>query len=358
MTSATERAAAVVPGVPKPTRGQVNRARAVTAWYLSSYYGTSDDVGLPLMFCRADRVGHFAVDAAALASGEAHALFRLLVTMTMFQRRSDLQIMRVLQGIPEADARAMTDAGELLRLADAGPCELARDLQDIIGRCDLAKTPDTKLGTCGVRPAEPCYLKRHTELLKRYGHFGKVPTSAALMLRTHGATDLAQLKRRIWAETASPYQRATTLEAAISNSWRVSEKISAMFLSAVTNRDLSGDLAPWAEGVDSSHFVVIDSNVDLFLKAIKYDGPMTYRARRAFIQSLASRVRLDELDGDLQRYNPRLVQQALYMFMSESNRRASEGDCSNASPSTCATCPSTLTTLCPRRHMESPGASA
>ena len=122
-----------------------------------------------------------------------------------------------------------------------------------------------------------------------------------------------------------------------------------MFLSAVTNRDLSGDLAPWAEGVDSSYFVVIDSNVDLFLKVTGYSGPMTYAARRRFVQTLASRVPIDDYRDDLQRYNPRLIQQALYMFMSESNRRASERDCSHSAPASCHACPNALARYCPRR---------
>lgn len=332
-----------------PIRRQVTETRAVTAWYLESYFRRSDDVGVPSMFCREDRVGHFAVDAGALAAGDGRALFRLLVTMTMFQRRSDLQIMRVFRAIPRSDAHVMTDARELLRLADAGRCELARSLDEVKARCDLTKDRNSKLGTCGVRPDAPCHLKSHTELLKRYGHFGKVPTSAALMLRAHDATSLAQLKERIWSETTSPHERAKRLQAAISNSWRVSEKIAAMFLSAITNRDLSGDLAPWADGVDSSQFVVIDSNVDLYLGAIGYTGPMTYWARRSFIQALARRVPLDEFRSGLQAYNPRLVQQALYMFMSDSNRRASAKDCSYANPPTCVKCPRPVFRLCSGR---------
>ena len=129
----------------------------------------------------------------------------------------------------------------------------------------------------------------------------------------------------------------------------MSDKIAAMFLSAVTNPALSSGLAPWAEGVDASAFVVIDSNVDLFLKAIGYPGPWTYGARRAFIQRLARRVPLDELKPGLARYNPRLVQQALYMFMSVSNRRDSARDCGALGWSACQACPRAVSSLCARR---------
>lgn len=329
----------------RPTRRQFAAARAVTAWYMRSYYGTAGDVGVAAMFCRPERVGHFAVDPGALAAGAPEALFRLLVTMTMFQRRSDLQIMRVLQGIAREDAVELTDAARLQDLADSG-CDLSRSLDTLLERCDLGKCPETKRGVCGQRPDSACHLKRHTEMLKRYGHFGKVPTSAALMLRAEGVEDLPALRARIWEETADPLARAHALEAALSRAWRISEKIAAMYLSAITNRDLSGELAPWAEGVDTDHFVVVDSNVDLFLKKIEYRGPMTYRARRAFVQALAARIHLDELHPNVRRYNPRLVQQALYMFMSESNRRAAPADCCHEAPASCARCPKVLATCC------------
>lgn len=338
----------------KPTRRQYAVARTVTAWYMRSYYGTTADVGVADMFCRHDRVGHFAADHAALTAGSPEALFRLLVTMTMFQRRSDLQIMRVLRGISYEDALELSDATQLLNLADDN-CEFARTLDALLEQCDLGKCLQTKRGICGQRPTSACHLKRHTELLKRYGHFGKMPTSAALMLREQGVADLPRLRARIWEQTVDPHARAIALERTISHTWRVSEKIAAMYLSALTNRDLSGDLAPWADGVDSNHFVVIDSNVDLFLRAIDYRGPMTYRARRVFIQSLAARISVDEFRPGVRRYNPRLVQQALYMFMSESNRRANTADCCYDAPPSCGRCPPALALHCSLNA--TPGAS-
>src|SRR5690606_2404604 len=156
--------------VPRPSRTQYHAARVVTRWYLDTYYGTEEDVGVPAMFCRQDRVGYFAADAAALAAGQGPALFRLLVTMTMFQRRSDLQIMRVLKGIARPDAAEMTDPSALVRLADLIDCPYASDLAALKDRCDLAKDPVSKRGRCSARPDTACHMKRHTELLKRYGH--------------------------------------------------------------------------------------------------------------------------------------------------------------------------------------------
>ena len=332
-----------------PTSKQVATTHAVTEWYLRSYFRTPEDVGVTQMFCRRDRVGEFAVDQDALKAGEPAALFRLLVTMTMFQRRSDLQIMRVLQGIEADDAQEMTDAERLLALADNG-CEHSRTLDALLRRCDLAKSKETRLGICGRNPAMRCHLKHHTELLKRYGHFGKMPTSVALMLRANQVPDLRVLRRAVWSRTDDPTTRAVALGEALSRAWRISEKIASMFLSAVSNKDLNGPLAPWAEGVDASHFVVVDSNVDLYLAAIGYSGPKTYRARREFVQALARRVCLDWISPGLDSYNPRIVQQGVYMFMSESNRRANDRDCSLSEPSPCGTCPPILAAPCPRRR--------
>lgn len=42
------------------------------------------------MYCRADQVGHFAVEASALEAGDGDALFRLLVTMTLNELAEEL----------------------------------------------------------------------------------------------------------------------------------------------------------------------------------------------------------------------------------------------------------------------------
>jgi hypothetical protein len=270
--------------------------------------------------------------------------------MIMFQRRSDQQIMRVLRGIAKEDAYEMTNAEVLLKLSDSLQCSNAQQLSTLKEHCDLAKDQKSKQGFCNANPEISCHMKRHTELLKRYGHFGKVPTSMALALRDNGVSNLEELKNYIWKHSKCPTARAVALEEAISCSWRVSKKIAAMFLSAVSNRDLSGDLAPWSEGVDTCRFVVIDSNVDLFLKVTGYNGPMSYEARSEFIRTLSRRVRLDDYHSELKRYNPRIVQQAIFMFMSESNRRAISRDCSNSEQRDCQTCSSSLAVICSKNR--------
>jgi hypothetical protein len=58
-------------------------------------------------------------------------------------------------------------------------------------------------------------------------------------------------------------------------------------------------------------------------------------------------IDLTEFDEGLQPYNPRLVQQAMYLFMSTANRRAATVDCMHLAPARCAACPGALRNRCP-----------
>ena len=217
---------------------QVRRARAIVQWYLKTHFGSASDPGTLSALCDARAMGTFAPSLKAVLDGESAALFRLLVATTMFQRRQDQQIMRISRGIGASDAREMTDAKRLLRLADESTCVQARSNATLLSICDLAKDASGR-GTCASNPGVACHLKRHTVLLKRYGHFGKVPMSAALMLRDAGCADLNELRSQVYARERDPLARAVALEAALSAAWRISEKIASMFLSAVTNAELT-----------------------------------------------------------------------------------------------------------------------
>ena len=331
----------------RPRANQVAATRAVVEWYLRHHYGRPSDPGVVEMFCDPVRVGAFAADREALRLGEGRALFRLLVATSMFQRRQDVQILRILQGISREDADEIADSGRLLRLVDQSGCPHIGTTTSLVENCDLDKDPRTRLGCCSANATLACHLKRHTVLLKRYGHFGKVPTSIALMVREAGVEDLPALRRKVIASVRDPLLRAQSLEAELSRAWRVSQKIASMFLSMVTNPDLSRGMAPWSRGLDWTYYVVVDSNVDLFLASISYEGNGTYDARREFVRAISREIDLSELDSSLHAFNPRLVQQAMYLFMSVANRRAALHDCSHSAPTGCATCPRALRRRCP-----------
>lgn len=333
-----------------PTEAQISTALEVTRWYLTTHYGTEDEPGMPGMFCDQARIGELAIEREALKHGAADALFALLVTTAMFQRLQDRIVMGILRRIDQGSAHELTSMPRLLQLADTCPCPHAQSTESLRLHCDLAKDAALGIGSCEASPATPCHLKRHTVTLRRYGHFGKMPTSVALALREQGAESLPALRERIFRAVQAPHERALALEAALSRAWRVSQKIASMFLSAIANPDIALDgQAPWQDGIDWSHFVVIDTNVDLFLSAVGYRGAMTYDARRSFIAALARRIDLSTLRPGLQPYNPRIVQQALYLFMSSANRKPLARDCAQRGASACARCPSRVRSICPVR---------
>jgi hypothetical protein len=331
----------------RPTRRQVERVRAVVRWYLETYHGSADDLGTAAMFCSRARMGEFAVTPEALAHGTPAALFRVLIASALFQRLQDVLVFRILRGLTRPQAQELTTSRRLLRLADASPCPVAHTRDDLEQRCDLAKDPTTRLGVCAAHPSIECHLKRHTVALKRYGDFGKMPSSAALMLREAQVPDLRALRATIYQRTSCPSERAALLFEQLRTVWRVDRKIASMFLSAVANPDLSPGSAPWVEGIDWRRFIVVDSNVDRYLAAVRYDGGPAYSAREAFVSRLAEEIDLSHERPGIHAYNPRLVQQALYMFMSTTNRRASRLDCSRRNG--CARCPADVAKLCALR---------
>ncbi len=318
-------------------------------WYLDTHHGSADDPGVVQMFCNPAKVGAFAVDQGAIAAGDGAAQFKLLITVAMFQRRQDVQIARILRALRPGDAEELTTSSRLLALIDACPCPRPRSTRSLKDDCDLAKDPGTKEGCCAANPLVRCHLKRHTVLLRRYGHFGKMPSSAALVIREAGAGDMAELLARARASGKTRHARARALVDALSRGWRVSEKIASMFLSIVSNPDLTPGVQEWHD-VDWRHFIVIDSNVDLFLAAIGYRGFMTYEARRSFVREVSRRVDLRRMRAALRRDNPRVVQQAMYLFMSGTNRRAMPGDCMHLGRAACARCPRDLANICPVRQ--------
>jgi hypothetical protein len=327
-----------------PTKRQVDATRAVVEWYRATHYGSDDDIGMIPTFCRPSTIGSFASDREALERADDDELFKLLVTVAMFQRLRDALVMKILRGISAKDAAVLTSAQSLVALANEGPCERARSNGLLLQSCDLAKD-DLGKGCCSAEPELRCHLKKHTVLLKRYGHFGKMPTSAALTVASQGG--LGALRQDVLASSTDPLTRAQDLVSRISEIWRVSDKLASMFLSLVCAPHMGLTSPPWGSGVDWTWFVVVDGNVDLFLASIGYGGTGRYEARRSFVRDLASRIDLRAIEPSWPAFHPRLVQQAMYLFMSSSNRRAASNDCRHRDE--CSSCPHVLARRCPVR---------
>ncbi len=299
------------------------------------------------MFCATSTVGKFAASRQALERGDDDELFKLLVTVAMFQRLRDTLVMNILRGISRREAETLTSVNALVRLARKSPCAHTKTNDALLHSCDLTK--DARgYGCCSAEPSLACHLKKHTALLKRYGHFGKMPTSAALTV-AKGGGGLSQVRQQVLVATSDPLERARLLSLRLSEIWRISDKLSAMYLSLVCAPNMGLATPPWEDGVDWTWFVVVDRNVDLFLDTIGYDDYGTYEARRSFVRSLAERVDLRAIEPSWPAFHPRLVQQAMYLFMSGSNRRAAATDCLHLR--SCGKCPSVLSRICPIRSV-------
>ena len=141
-------------------------------------------------------------------------------------------------------------------------------------------------------------------------------------------------RREVMRGDASARAREA-LENELSRAWRVNQKIATMFLSMVTNPDLSRGLAPWAEvstGPTSSSSTATSTSSSP-RSGTRAPAP-TMRAASSSGHSREDRpVRVD---ATLHPFNPRLVQQAMYLFMSTANRRAAEADCGHLARGLCA----------------------
>lgn len=319
--------------------------RCVVAWYLRTYHGTPADLGVPAMFCDRGRLGGFATTPAAFSAGTASALFKIIVASTVFQRRQDRQVFRILRCLSTTEVRDLTGARRLQIEARRSRCECFRSAEDLHQRCNIVKLAGGQ-PACALHPRLACASKRHAVLLRRYADFGKVPTSAALILRERAAGSFGELYARMLRRPLTPVARAKALEAEIMSVWRVSEKICAMILSVLSNPDLGSPSPPWTQGIHWKRFVVIDSNVDNFLVHVGYARSRHYEERARVLRSLARAVRLDLLKPGLTRYNPRVVQQAIYMFASVTNRRHAMEDCSRSAPASCRACDPLLRAAC------------
>lgn len=79
--------------------------------------------------------------------------------------------------------------------------------------------------------------------------------------------------------------------------------------------------------------------------AVWSSGSAGWRPADEWLRGKYRRVRNSVASG-LESHNPRLVQQAMYLFMSSANRQRAEGDCSTEGRQRCARCPRALRARC------------
>jgi hypothetical protein len=169
-------------------------------------------------------------------------------------------------------------------------------------------------------------VKDSTVVFNRMGDMGKLPTSAWLRLWKAGG--VREVLAEVCRDEASPTKRAELLVERFARVHRVGRKLATMFVSALSTPALAPGLTPWFPDIDGNDLVVVDTNVARAVDALREPGaPRTYDARERWVREQAAQLDLLDFRADLPRYSPRLVQQALYVFCSKSNRAARGDPC-------------------------------
>jgi hypothetical protein len=320
------------------TLGAEQVVRRIVDWYFTRAYGRWEGPGTTPFYCDPEKVGSFAVRPDHLARGCSDALFKMFVSMAMFQARRDTLIMAQQKRLGSAGATALASVRRLSLSARTSPCSHLATATDFDTGCDVAKTG--ALVDCTRHSGARCHVKEATSLLARTGDMGKMPTSA--WLHFWQGNRLADELDEICRAELNPKLRAERLVGRFSTVYRVGQKLAAMFVSALSTPALAPGLTPWFPQIDGKDLVVIDTHVAWLVDRLRgRRGPKTHAARARWLRTMARRIDLRIYGRGLPSYSPRLVQQALFVFRSRSNRKAALDDCAIWR---CAQC---ITEVCP-----------
>jgi len=311
----------------------------VLRWYFGQTYGRWEGPGTLPYYCDPSRVGSFAVEAADLAAGEESTLFKLFVTMSMYQALRDVVIMRQQRALPAVMVGLLTDLANLEGSIAGNPCSFLLGADAFDQGCNVAK--DGSRVDCGHQAGAPCHVKGATVAFNRMGDMGKLPTSAWLRLWKEGGVRRALAE--VCREEASPTRRAAVLVERFAAVRRVGRKLATMFVSSLSTPALAPGLTPWYPEVDGNDLIVVDTNVARAIDTLRPTGSRTYDAREQWIREQAAQHDLRQFHPDVPGFSPRLVQQALYAFCSKSNRIAREDACAERT----TPCRGCAPTLCP-----------
>ena len=311
------------------------------AWYLRTAHGRWEGPGCVPFYADSKRVGAFAVELDCLRASDEEHLFRLLVLFALFQSRRDVDIMARQRATSVARTRAMTSPRQLRVLVTNHRCEHLDDERTFDASCDVRRDFARASATCNHRPRTPCHVKEATLTIGRYGDLGKLPTSAWLHLRDGGFRRL--LASACEHEPDHPHRRATWVAAQLATIHRIGRKLASMYVSALCTDELTPGFAPWSPQLNGSDIVVVDANVMRVVEGLSRRHVRNYDDFTHWLYETSDQIDLSTLRAGLPVRSPRLIQQALYVFRSRSNRSASSDKCVGAP---CAECPSVL---CPFR---------
>lgn len=282
---------------------------AVFSWYFHTIYGVHEGPGVLPFYCDPGRVGSFAVSPDDLAVGHSDALFRLFVTLTMFQGFRDVVIFRRQRELASATVHSLANEGAVKRAIASNGCPTLTDPSGFDENCSVGRL-EGKID-CGLRSGVPCHVKDASLAFQRMGDMGKLPTSAWLHLWRDGGPQ--RLLKEVCALESSPTKRAGLLVQRFARVHRVGRKLATLFVSALSTPALASGLTPWFPKIDGNGLVVVDTNVGRAVDRLRRAAaPRTYAAREAWLAKQAERLDLRAFSSGVPGYSPRLLQQALY----------------------------------------------
>lgn len=327
----------------RTTLGARRELERIVRWYATVAYGRWDGGRRLPFYCDSARIGRFAVSRHALRAGREDALFQLLVTMSMYQSRRDVDIMALQRRIPANAAAELTHPSRLAALVAGSRCELLGSPARFDANCEVRRDFKRARGTCDYRPRTPCHVKVASHAIGRMGDMGKIPTSAWLHLEAAGGFNSLIAEARLLSD--NPAHAAENMVKELTRIHGIGVKLATMFVSALSTPALSPNLTPWWPVLDGNHLVVVDTNVARVVDALRPTGPKTYAARATWLRRIAAKINLQDICRSWPATSPRLVQQAVYTFRSASNRIAAGDPCAKHGP-----CEHCVSKLCPFRR--------
>lgn len=312
----------------------------ILTWYFDRVYGQHEGPGLLPFYCDPQRVGFFAVTPSELSAANDAALFRLFVSLAMYQGLRDVVIMSRQRSLPRPSVHAVTGLTNVSRFVAQHACPAPKTS----GAFETLCSP-TKVGNkidCSLCPGSPCHVKDASVAFNRMADMGKLPTSAWLQVWGHAG--LAGVMAETLATRGTPRDRADFLVARFAQVHRVGRKLASMFVSALSTPALAPGLTPWFPAIDGNDIVVVDTNVARAVDVLNRSSQgKSYESRVFWIRKVASSIDLSAFRSELPKYSPRVVQQALYAFGSRSNRSHRGDPCSRGSDSCVCVAPG----ICP-----------
>lgn len=288
----------------------------ILSWYVDQIYGQVEGSKIPPFYCDPVKVGLAAVDPEALARADEAALFKLFVSLAMYQARRDVLIQSQQRSWSQAEATALLSLPSLKRRLARCPCPHLAVNRQFEQACTVVK--EAKLIICD-HPTLACPVRLAGSVWGRMADLGKLPTSAFRLVWAKGGT--AGLLQQALHES-DPTLRLEWVVQFFSKVHCVGRKLATLFVSALSTPALAQGLTPWWPALNGNLAVVLDSHATRAVDHLSEGkAGKSYQSRVIWLRRLSEDFDLKRFHGEFPNLSPRLVQQALYCFCSKSNRQ-------------------------------------